>query len=94
MPKFSALSVADLLTPERDAGRVARKVEWVVFVECDDGSWCELDADDFAHAKVLAHNWVDTLGARGCSVRRVRLIDGKCVRGPSAYTYFWQPIGA
>jgi hypothetical protein len=68
MPKFSATCLADLMTPERDAGRVARKVKYVVACEASDGSWCEFDADDSDHGKVLADNAVDKLGARGCSV--------------------------
>lgn len=88
--KFAARSMADLLTPERDAGRLARKVEYVVAVEVDDGSWCELDATDYAHGQVLARNWVDKLNARGCSVWRVRLMDGKIVP-KSLFNYYWQP---
>jgi len=90
MPKFSASTVNDLLTAERNAGRVARKAEYVVFVECDDGSWCELDADSEQHARDLCRNWVDKLNARGCSTWRVRLIDGAVAPGPVA-TYFWEP---
>jgi len=89
MPKFSAETVADLLTRERDEARVQRKTEYVVFVEVDDGSWCELDAESLAHAKTLAHNWVDNLGARGCSVRRVRRQDGRTLK--QEYYYFWKP---
>lgn len=89
MQKFPATTVHDLLTPERQAARVLRNVEWVVFVEVDDGSWCELDAESLAHAKTLAHNWVDTLGARGCSVRRVRRQDGRALK--CEYYYFWNP---
>jgi hypothetical protein len=59
MTKFSAQSINDLRTPEATAGRLARKARFVVDVEVDDGSWCELDADDRAHAIRLAHHWVD-----------------------------------
>jgi hypothetical protein len=79
MPKFTALSIEDLFTAERDAGRVARKVEYIVACEASDGTWCEFDADTLLHASLLADNAVDKLGARGCSVWRVRLIDGKLV---------------
>jgi hypothetical protein len=86
--KFAATSAADLRTEARNSGRLTRKVEYVVTVEVDDGSWCELDATDEAHAKTLAHNWVDKLGARGCSCWRVRLIDGRLTPNP-IYTYYW-----
>jgi hypothetical protein len=90
MPLFSASSIADLLTPERNAGRVARAVEYVVFVECRDGSWCELDADSEEHCRVLSRNWVDRLEARGCSAWRVRLIDGS-ITPKAVCTYYWEP---
>jgi len=87
MPKFSATSIADLFTAERDAGRVARRVEYIVACEASDGSWCEFDGDDYFHAKRLADNAVDVLGARGCSVWRVRLMDGEVVK-PKCYEVF------
>ncbi|NVO13867.1 MAG: hypothetical protein HXX10_07510 [Rhodoplanes sp.] len=70
MPIFEAATIRDLMTPERDAGRVARKARYIVAVEARDGSWCELDGDDEAHARVLADNWTDPqrMGARGASV--------------------------
>lgn len=89
--KFEARSLADLLTPQRDAGRLARKAEYIVACEVDDGSWCELDAESLAHAEVLARNWVDKLNARGCSVWRVRQMDGRVSPGPSLFNYYWQP---
>lgn len=67
MTKFAAQSIQDLRTGAATMGRFARKAKFVVDVECDDGSWCELDADDKAHAKRLARNWVDVMGARGAS---------------------------
>ncbi len=79
MPKFLATSINDLFTAERSAGRVARKVEYIIACEASDGSWCEFDGESFEHAKRIADNAVDVLGSRGCSVWRVRLIDGKCV---------------
>lgn len=84
MPKFSALSIDDLFTAERNAGRVARKVEYIVAAEASDGSWCEFDADTLLHGSVIADNAVDKLGCRGCSVWRVRLIDGVVVQ-PKCY---------
>jgi hypothetical protein len=88
--KFQARSLSDLMTPERDAGRLARKVEFIVACEVDDGSWCELDATDPAHAQVLARNWVDKLSARGCSCWNVRLMDGKLAPN-SFFNYHWSP---
>lgn len=85
--KFAARSFADLLTPERCAGRLARKAEYIVACEVDDGSWCELDATSAEHARVLARNWVDKLDARGCSCWHVRLIDGKLA--PNSFFNFW-----
>jgi hypothetical protein len=76
MTKFLAQSANDLRTTDRNAGRVARKVKFIVQVEADDGSWTELDADSQAHAKILADNWVEKLNARGCSCWKVAA-DGK-----------------
>lgn len=67
MPKFTALSFDDLQTAERKRGRLLRGARFVVEVEADDGSWCELDGEDSAHAIRLANNWVDVMGARGAS---------------------------
>jgi hypothetical protein len=91
MPKFSASSINDLFTIARDEGRLARKVEYIVACEASDGSWCEFDADNFIHAKVLAHNAVHNLHARGCSVWAVRTEDGHIEPGPALYRYFWEP---
>lgn len=77
MPKFSATSINDLLTVERDAGRLARRIEFIVACEASDGSWCEFDGDDYFHAKRLADNAVDVLGSRGCSVWQVCRFTGK-----------------
>lgn len=97
MPKFSAQLISDLMTPERDAGRLARKVEYIVACEASDGSWCEFDAETLLHASLLADNAVDKLGARGCSVWQVRLTDGAVLRGSPLYTVFagpqYQPAG-
>jgi hypothetical protein len=65
--KFLARNILDLNTPEAIAGRRLRDVKFVVDVEVDDGTWCELDATSENHAKVLAQNWVEVLGARGAS---------------------------
>jgi hypothetical protein len=93
MPKFSARSLIALLDPEHNAGRVARRVKIVVACEASDGTWCEFDADDEAHARILAENAVEKLGARGCSCWHVEP-DGSYRRGPSFHTYFWQPEAA
>lgn len=88
--KFVAQRLTDLFSPERDKGRLARKAKLIVACEVDDGSWCELDATDLAHAKALAHNWVDKMNARGCSVWHVEA-DGSAERGPAVYRYYWSP---
>jgi hypothetical protein len=80
MPKFSALSFSDLQSPERQRARLLRGVHFVVETETDDGSWCELDAEDSDHAKRLADNWVDVLGARGCSCWCVNAETGALAR--------------
>jgi hypothetical protein len=77
MPKFSASSAADFRTEAANAGRVARVPVFVVIVEADDGSWCELDAESITHAERLAMNWVDTLGARGACVWGFDAVTGK-----------------
>jgi hypothetical protein len=86
MTKFSALSIARFFEADAVAGRVARKAKFVVLVEADDGSWCELDADDQGHAGVLARNWVDTLGARGASCWRV--FPGGTLDGRPFFTHY------
>jgi hypothetical protein len=86
--KFSATCLQDLMSPLRDAGRKARKVPYIVACEASDGSWCEFDADSVAHAKVLADNAVDKLGARGCSCWRVELGTGELASAPSVYNYY------
>lgn len=67
MTKFAARSINDLRTVEATMGRSIRNARFVVQCEVDDGSWCELDAEDKAHAERLARNWVDVMSARGCS---------------------------
>jgi hypothetical protein len=88
MPKFSATKLTDLFTPAHNAGRILRNVQFVVACEASDGSWCEFDADDLMHARVLADNAVDKLSARGCSIWSVNRITGRYARGPSLYTVF------
>ena len=86
MTKFAAQSIRDLRTAEADAGRLAREAKFVVSVEVDDGSWCELDADDVTHAERLAMNWVDVMNARGASCWEV-IANGGVKRKPF-FTYY------
>lgn len=86
MSKFAAQSIVPFFSAEANAGRVARKAQFVVLVEVDDGSWCELDADDQAHAGVLARNWVDQGNARGASCWRV--FAGGDISGKPFMTYW------
>lgn len=67
MTKFRAQTIRDFMTDEANAGRIARGTKIAVCVETADGSWCELDADDSNHAKILAMNWVEFHNARGAS---------------------------
>ena len=87
MPKFSAQTISDLFTAERDAGRVARRVPYIVATEASDGSWCEFDGETLLHASLLADNAVAKLGARGCSVWEVNPASG-AVYKPSVYHCF------
>lgn len=87
MAKFADRSIGPFFTEARNAARVSRKAEFIVAVECDDGSWCELDAESIEHAGMLAHNWVDVLGARGASCWRASVRNGKCARTPF-YTHY------
>jgi hypothetical protein len=65
-------------TDEHRAGRVIRGVEWVVWVETAEAKWIELDAHSATNAETLAKNWIrPALGARGASVRSVRLPSGQ-----------------
>ena len=88
MTKFKARTINDLRTLEATAGRAARKARFVVDVEVDDGSWCELDVDDKAHAERLARNWVDVMSARGASCWEVDE-NGCCKRKPF-FVYYEQ----
>lgn len=71
MAKFAATSIQDLMTKERSVGRNARKVQFIVACEADDGSWFELDADSKQHAKVLANDQVKNMNCRGCSCWKI-----------------------
>ena len=65
-------------TDKHRAGRVIRDVEWVVWVETAEAKWIELDAHSAINAETLATNWIrPQLGARGASVRSVRLPSGQ-----------------
>jgi hypothetical protein len=65
-------------TDEHRAGRVIRGVDWVVWVETAEAKWIELDAHSAINAETLATNWIrPQLGARGASVRSVRLPSGQ-----------------
>jgi hypothetical protein len=81
MTKFRSLSINDFFTAEAAEGRKARDAAFVVAVEVDDGSWCELDAEDGTHAERLAETWVDLMNARGASCRAVKP-DGTLVKKP------------
>lgn len=60
-------------------------LRFFVAVECADGQWIALHADDQGHAGKLAQCWVDDLGNRGASCWRL-YPDGP---GPEAfYSYF------
>lgn len=91
MSKFAAQSITAFFTDAANAGRVARKAKFVVCVEADDGSWFELDADDQAHAGVLARNVVDKMDARGASCWRV--FAGGDISGKPFFTH-WHSYSA
>lgn len=77
MTKFTAQSASEFRTVKANHGRFARECGYVVLVEADDGSWCELDADHRQHARTLADNWVEKMNARGCSCWMVNQKNGK-----------------
>jgi hypothetical protein len=88
MTKFSAQSIEAFRTAEANRGRMVRGASFVVCVEVDDGSWCELDADDQGHAATLARNWVDEQNARGASCWRVlRMYGGELGSRPFLTVY-------
>lgn len=88
MPKFAARTIKDLMTPARDAGRLARRVPFVVCCEADDGSWFELDATSEEHGRTLADNMIRPEHAcRGCSLWRVRDGSGKLAKRSSYNVY-------
>jgi hypothetical protein len=84
---FAAKSINDLQTADYNAGRVARETTISVFVECANGTWCELDADDGTHAEALAIAWVDNHDARGASCWRINPKDGTVI-GRSFFNYY------
>jgi hypothetical protein len=86
--KFAAQKLTDLWSEAQNRGRLQRGVFFVVATEASDGSWCEFDAESYDHAKVLAHNAVDKLGCRGCSVWAVNAETGEYHRGGSLYHYY------
>lgn len=91
MAKFAAQRLGDLLTVAANRGRKAREVCYVVHVEADDGSWCELDASGTQHARTLADNWVAKMNARGASCRMVNQTTGKCFPNPFYTVYDMGP---
>lgn len=91
MTKFVAQNIHYYRSAEATTGRAARGARFIVNVECDDGSWCELDAEDKAHAERLAINWVDVMSARGASCWEANA-DGEVKRKPF-FTYYEQSEG-
>jgi hypothetical protein len=72
-------------TPTACQGLIAQGITFTVAVENQRGEWFLLHADDEQHARTLAQNWVDTLGARGASSWALT------AKGPArkpSYTYF------
>ncbi len=64
----SALTEA---TPLACQALLSQGVKFVVAVENAKGEWFLLHADDQGHAGTLARNWVENMGARGASCRRI-----------------------
>ncbi|MEY4942614.1 MAG: hypothetical protein RL254_795 [Planctomycetota bacterium] len=64
----SALTEA---TPLACQSLLAEGIKFVVAVENAKGEWFLLHADDQGHAGNLAKIWVETMGARGASCRRI-----------------------
>ena len=68
------LSLASALaeaTPMACAALLGQGVTHAVCVETHDGKWVLLHATSVSHAHNLCHAWVDDMGARGASVRRI-----------------------
>lgn len=64
----SALTEA---TPLACQALLSQGIKFVVAVENAKGEWFLLHADDQGHAGALARNWVENMGARGASCRRI-----------------------
>ena len=65
-------TVEILNSPAATAGRIARKVVFVAWIERQDRKVFELDADNQAHAERLCRVWLrPCMGALSASVRKV-----------------------
>jgi len=102
MTKFNAQKLGDLLTTDATIARASRASQYaaqglpflaVVMIEVDDGSWCELDAESYQHAKIIADCWVRSMGARGASCRKLRGPLSGRIELQSFYTVFSTPDG-
>lgn len=71
MPHSSLTSALTEATPLACQALLAQGVKFVVAVENQRGEWFLLHADDQGHAGALARNWVEAMGARGASCRRI-----------------------
>lgn len=89
MTKFAVQKLSEFFAAELREPRKARGCKFVVHVQADDGSWCELDANDLGQARLLARNWVEKLGAQ-CAHCRIIYPSGM-LRAFAFYTCFWQP---
>jgi|JI10StandDraft_1071094.scaffolds.fasta_scaffold3624632_2 hypothetical protein len=58
-------------TPLACRALLSQGVKFVVAVENAKGEWFLLHADDQGHAGTLARDWVENMGARGASCRRI-----------------------
>lgn len=58
-------------TPLACQSLLAQGIKFAVAVENQRGEWFLLHATDQLHAVDLARNWVDVMGARGASCRRI-----------------------
>lgn len=69
---FPSLSAALAATTSADCqSLIAQGIKFCVAVENQRGKWFLLHADDQGHAGTLATHWVDVMGARGASARRI-----------------------
>lgn len=67
----SLISALTEATPLACQSLLSQGVKFAVAVENAKGEWFLLHAEDQHHAGTLARNWVDNMGARGASCRRV-----------------------